>query len=382
MAVQTSELNMKTRILLLLATLAPATGLLLTSTATVALAAESNLQNTFDVSPGGKLVVAVDRGSVDVKTTEASQVAIEVTRRLDQFTDAQAAEVFNDHVVTFSHTGNEVRVHAEFKTKPAGRSNDKRSRLQVRYQISVPRQFEVDLKTAGGGIAVADLTGAVRAHTSAGSLKLGRIDGTVWGHTSGGSITMAGGTRAAVLKTSAGNIEIGEAGADVTAESSGGSITIKKAAGNLDARTSAGGIEIGQAGGEVLAKTSGGSIRVGKAAGKLVVRTSAGNLEIEDAPGPIEAHTSGGSIRAVLRRQPLGACKFTTSAGSITVSVPETIAVNLDAKTSAGQVTTDLPVTTVVRGEARRNHVQGQINGGGPALVLQSRGGSVHLKKL
>jgi hypothetical protein len=63
------------------------------------------------------------------------------------------------------------------------------------------------------------------------------------------------------------------------------------------------------------------------------------------------------------------------------VSLPKTASVDLDARASGGRVIADMPVTMVVRGDAQQGGVQGKINGGGPALVLRSSSGDIHLKE-
>src|SRR5882762_7179383 len=109
-------------------------------------AVEDRINKEFQVKPGSKLVVAVDRGSVDVKSADTDRVAIEVKRKLDKVSEAQAREIFRDHEVTLAQDGDEVRIRAQFKTK---HHTGKYSQLQVRYQITVPKKFDVDLKTAG-----------------------------------------------------------------------------------------------------------------------------------------------------------------------------------------------------------------------------------------
>ena len=58
------------------------------------------------------------------------------------------------------------------------RWNWERNRLQIKFLITVPQRYNVDLKTAGAGISVGDLEGEVRGQTSGGSLRLGRHRGT------------------------------------------------------------------------------------------------------------------------------------------------------------------------------------------------------------
>jgi hypothetical protein len=43
-------------------------------------------------------------------------------------------------------------------------------------------------------------------------------------------------------------------------------------------------------------------------------------------------------------------------------------------------VTCDLPVT--VQGRIEHSHLKGPVNGGGPAVVLRTSGGEIHIEKL
>jgi DUF4097 and DUF4098 domain-containing protein YvlB len=298
---------------------------------------EDRIQKSFNVASKGTIIIDVDRGSIDIKTADVNKVEVEVIR------EANAEAIFKEHQVNFSQEGNDVRIQSRFKGSDSGFWNRNR-RLRVRYVLSVPIQYNADLKTSGGSISLTDLNGKVRARTSGGSLNFGQIQGPVWGRTSGGNITLAGSTGTADVETSGGNLKIGEVDGPVTAKTSGGSISIKRAKG------------------EVLAETSGGSINV------------------EDALGKIQATTSGGAVSARLSHQPNGDCVLKTSGGGIDVRLGEKVAVNLDASTSGGRVISDMPVT--IQGEIKKTALKTQLNGGGPALVLHTSGGNVHIRKL
>lgn len=306
---------------------------------------EDKINRSFKVQPGGQLVVEVDRGSIEVKTTAAEEtVGVEVSRTA-RGSDTKARKVLEDHVVTASQEGDKVEVRAEFKGTKAsswfGRSPD----LQVRYVITIPRRFDVNLQTAGGNIKVADLMGKAQIRTAGGSLTLEKIEGPVVGHTSGGSIHVTG-CRATV-----------------------------------DVHTSGGGVNLSEIEGDVTARTSGGSIRVERLAGKATVRTSGGGIDIAAIKGSIDASTSGGSIKADIAEQPVGACTFKTSGGGITVELDGKVAADVDLRTSGGRVSTDFPVVTVVQGEQTKNELRGKVNGGGPLITAHTSGGSVRLQK-
>lgn len=305
---------------------------------------EDKITKSFQVQPGGQLVVMVDRGSIEVKTADGESVDIKVTRKAGG-SRTKAEKTLKDHVVTITQDGNKVEVRAEYKGgKPSGwfgRSPE----LQVSFLITVPRQFDVGLKTAGGSVKVAGLTGKVQAQSSGGSLNFTKIEGPLSGHTSGGSISVAG---------CKGQVEI---------STSGGSLTL------------------GEIEGDVTAKTSGGAIHANELTGRSIVKTSGGSIEVAGIKGSIEAGTSGGSISAELLEQPAGDCSFKTSGGGITVALGEKLAVDVDLRTSAGRVSTDFPVATVVHGEQSKNELRGKVNGGGPLITAHTSAGSIRLQK-
>lgn len=304
--------------------------------------AQGDIQRNFSVRPGGRLVMDVEPGSIEVKTTGDSRIVVDVFRRVERASDLRAEEILRQHEVNFEQQGDNLIIRAKFPYDDFRRW--RRSGLQVRYVVSIPNEFNVDLKTSGGGIRVDDLRGEVRVKTSGGGLQFGKIEGPITGHTSGGGISLAG------------------------------------CNGKVEVRTSGGGINIGSGAGELLAETSGGGITIEDFDGDAFVRTSGGAIRINRIEGSIDASTSGGPIVAALSGQPKKDCRLHTSGGGITVELDETISLNINAEASGGGVTTELPLT--VQGELRKGLLRGTLNGGGQTLILQTSGGSIHLRKL
>ena len=304
---------------------------------------EDKISKSFQVEPGGQLVINADRGSIEVKTSDASTVQVEITRKA-KGSDSKAKGVLKDHIVTTTQDANKVDVHAEYKgPKTLGWFSS--PEIQVSYVVTVPSKFNVNLRTAGGQIGVTALAGTVNANTSGGSLKFTKIEGAVSAHTSGGSITVATCT------------------------------------GKVDIHTSGGSLKLTGITGDVTAKTSGGSIEASAVTGKTFLKTSGGSIDIAGLKGSIEADTSGGSISAELLEQPTGECSLKTSGGSITIALNEKAAVDVDLHTSAGRVSTDLPVSAVIKGEQEKGVLRGKVNGGGPLVYAKTSAGSVRLKR-
>jgi hypothetical protein len=309
---------------------------------TVQAQAQGDIQRTFSVRPGGRLIMDVEPGSIEVKTGGDSRIVVDVFRRVERASDFRVEDILRQHEVNFEQQGNNVIIRAKFPYEDFRRW--RRTGLQVRYVVSIPTEFNLDLKTSGGGIRVDDLRGEVRVKTSGGGLHFGKIEGPIIGNTSGGGIALGG------------------------------------CNGKVEVKTSGGGITIGSGAGELLAETSGGGIEIANFVGDAVVRTSGGAIRINRIEGSIDASTSGGPIVAALGGQPKKDCRLHTSGGGITVELDESLALNINAEASGGGVTTELPLT--VQGELRKGLLRGTLNGGGQALILQTSGGSIHLRKL
>ena len=282
-------------------------------------------------------------GSIDVSTNDGNQVAIDVLRKIGRSKKADEEAYLRDHPVEIKQDGDTVIVRCRSKLRNSSWNFSGHMQNDVKYTITVPAKFNARLETSGGGIAVMDLTGEVKADSSAGSLKFSRLHGPLAGDTSGGGIHL------------------------IDCE------------GKIGVETSAGGITSAGGSGSLKAESSGGAISVSKFQGPANVHTSAGGITLEEVAGEIRADTSGGGIKAALPAPLAGPVKLDTSAGGITVRLAPSAAFELDAATSAGNVTSELPVT--VAGRKEHAHLKGSVNGGGHPLVLRSSGGSIHILK-
>jgi len=298
------------------------------------------IEKTFQVDFGGKLDLETDLGSIEVKAVSGKKVHVEVFKIVKGRYRDEAEEVLKDFEVRFKKIGKNVQIRGKLNHRWFRR----RHGLRVKFVVTVPEKYDVELKTSGGSISVADLEGKVHSRTSGGSLHFGSIKGPVYGKTSGGGIN---------LSDCVGDAEI---------YTSGGSISIGKVEGN------------------VIAKMSGGSIKIEHAKGNVVAKTSGGSIHVEEVMGSIDASTSGGSVTASILRQPKDRCQLKTSGGSITVYLADEIAADINASTSAGRVYSDFNITVI--GNISKNKIVGKINGGGPELYLRTSGGNIKIKKL
>ncbi|MFZ5515361.1 MAG: DUF4097 family beta strand repeat-containing protein [Candidatus Zhuqueibacterota bacterium] len=297
---------------------------------------------SFDVANGQLLFLKSDLGSVKVNTWDRREVRIEVVFDDENASRRDVERIFDNFEVTFDQDSRGVQVFGEYTGSPRWLSGF--NRVRIRFDILVPREFDLDITTSGGSIEVADLTGAIDLNTSGGSIRIGDVKGPVKANTSGGSISVAG------------------------------------ADGDVDVRTSGGSISVGETKGSIYAQTSGGGITLDRVTGNAEAYTSGGSLNFENVSGSVNGKTSGGSIYARITGKIDSECSLKTSGGGIKLILPADIAVNIDARTSGGRVSTDFPVT--VKGVIKKNELNGQVNGGGPLVFLRTSGGSISINSL
>src|SRR3989442_5995874 len=190
---------------------------------------DQNIEKEFHASTRGKLIVQADRGSIEVNSDTSDKIHVRVLRHVKGGSQAQADELFANHEVTFKQAANTVSITGRNKKDRLRFGSIRQPSLQVRYQISLPRRFDVDLKTSGGDIRLGELDGSAITRTSSGSIDLGPISGRVESSNSGGDIRIAHAGGDLVARTSSGTIKVQSASGKVEAANSGGDIRVEKA---------------------------------------------------------------------------------------------------------------------------------------------------------
>jgi hypothetical protein len=287
------------------------------------------IEKSFQVRPGGVLNFDADVGNVEIISADSDKVRVEYTleykvktaQEVNELRQKLTIEMGQTDVTTNTINENNVKVVVRLADD---RNNTLRNKVRLDFRITMPRKFNLDLRT-GGSAKVANLDGTVTALTLGGSLKLGDVTGSV------------------------------------KATSKGGSLTLSDVGGDLEARA------------------SGGSVKAGRVSGKALAVAEGGTVSMKETAELTEATANGGSVKASISKPPRAACKITANAGSIDLQLPASAAVTVDATCTAGVISSEFAVAGSGSGE--RTRLRGDINGGGPALLLRATAGSIHLRK-
>jgi hypothetical protein len=111
------------------------------------------ITKSFEVAPGGRLLLETDRGAIDVRPTD-TLTRLEVAVR-------NATGI----AVEFTQRGPDVQIHGK-ATRGFWHWSWWKFWRSPQFVVTVPRQYNIDLSTSGGAISVGDLEGEVRSRTS------------------------------------------------------------------------------------------------------------------------------------------------------------------------------------------------------------------------
>ena len=333
-----------------------------------------HIEKSAATEKGDTLYLTTPRGGITLQSWNKDEVRVEVKKMADAFTESSARELLDRAQVFIDSEGKSVRVRVE------AQGDVDWDDLDFSFTLSVPKTYNVDLHTSGGGIEVGDLEGQVLAKTAGGGIEVGQIkNGKVAVETAGGGIEVAGVQGGDCLtKTAGGGIDIGEVTGSVDAQTAGGGIDIKKVGGEVRAKTAGGGIDIGAGGTRVYAETAGGGIDIGPVQGSVEAHTAGGGIEIGPTGGDVKVETAGGGIEI---GESKGAVEAKTAGGGITVagsSGPVRVHTSgggieiakargaIDAETAGGGIDAELALTDM----AADGHCSLKTAGGDLTLYL------------
>jgi DUF4097 and DUF4098 domain-containing protein YvlB len=300
-----------------------ALGALLTAPAAVQAKITRLAEKTFTVQPGGNFKATTQGGDITIKTGDVSTVHITAKQVIRASSEQEADEILTKLTLTMEQNGNDVTAEAKYEKRSGGSWFSNWPPVNVSFEVTLPKNFNLNLNTSGGDIKAASVQGNVRARTSGGNLTFDRVDGEIDAHTSGGDIVLKEGTARAKLGTSGGDIEIDRAG------------------------------------------------------GPTEVATSGGDITINSVTQLLSATTSGGNVHATLTEPMKQDTILSTSGGDVRVRVAKGAGFELDASTSGGDVRAEGMTITIAKGGVGKSRLAGTVNGGGPRLKLRSSGGDI-----
>ena len=359
---------------------------------------ERTVQRQAPLAPGSTVVAETSFGSVMITGADVTDCNVVAKISVQAPTEEEAQEIAEQVKIKLESVGKTLTIKAEKPPKKRKRS------ISISYDITVPKQTNVECASSYGAIKLTDIDGNVKGKTSSGSITAENIQGSAQLNTSFGSITCKG--------ISGDNINIKSSSGSITAESIEGSFQLETSFGSIACKDISGG--------DVKLKTSSGNIKLSKAScGDCDVHTSYGSITTDNLKGnSLKLHSGSGSINVtesfaetadvstsygrITCRQltttdltaksgsgnidiicsDLAPAEITanvvTSYGSIDFVTPPDFTGQVDLSTGFGSIRTDLPIT--ISGEISKKKLTGTIGQGNGKLYLKTSSGSIRIR--
>jgi len=269
-------------------------------------------EKTFNISEGKLLKLDAASGDVIVRTWDKPQVYVKILgnskaeRKVDFSFNAtdEYVEIIADHPHSFFNWfGNGIR---------------------MKFEITVPSTFNTKIKSSGGDIKLAGITGDQR------------------------------------MKTSGGDVSVMDINGNLTISTSGGDVTTTNTKGTTDL------------------STSGGDVKSTDFEGDLRASTSGGDIILRGQDSKVYAHTSGGDVTLNYKGKNKG-IDIGTSGGSITLRLPDDFNASAKLSTSGGSISCNLKTTNISK--ITSSKFEADINNGGNRLVARTSGGDIEVLK-
>lgn len=383
---------------------------------------------TFDLSApaqnGGTLVLDLSTGgSVIINSWDKPQVLVHA---------ALAGRDWKRTRVKLTPESGSARLESYY----SGAGNNSSS--SHTFNITVPRNYDVRVSSAGGGISITGLNGTFRGHTGGGEISISNSSGEADLRTGGGEVHIVGSRLDGSVSTGGGAVRIesvtgglkGYSGSGPVISSKSGGVSITKAGGTnvvavagTDDRSGtttttyvkggtgystsfgADGIRVSSAGGALSVPsapngahvaTGGGDVRIGQSGGEVYASTGGGSVDIGPASGSVEALTGAGDVTIELEGSSGHSVYAQTGHGQIVLMIPKNLNAVLELESAytnnlghKTRIVSDIPLRTTEttnwddsEGTPRRYiRVQQTVGSGGPVIKVKAVNGDVILRE-
>lgn len=166
----------------------------------------------FDLDTGGRIeVIGWDRQLISVEVLKGGRDADECR-------------------VDFQETGSGLKITSEYV------GNGHNYSTNFSFVVRVPRRFDLEFDSMGGGIHICGVEGRISGKTMGGGLNLNNLGGTINLLTMGGGITLTNSELEGKVETMGGRVLIENVVGDVRGSTMGGDV-VRRNTGNRTGRT-------------------------------------------------------------------------------------------------------------------------------------------------
>ncbi len=158
---------------------------------------EETFKKRLDCKDKSLITVKNSNGLIEITSWENDEVEIVAYKRVNG-RSSSASKLMERIEIEVTQEGSEITIETIVPQRLGGGDGffswifgDDHSSYSVKYEIKVPQQSDLDIKTTNGKIIAENIDGRLRLHTTNGKIKADNIQGLVRSHTTNGSINVS-----------------------------------------------------------------------------------------------------------------------------------------------------------------------------------------------
>jgi hypothetical protein len=327
------------------------------------------------LQPGTLVRLETSRGDISVDGSgDEKQLRVVVRKTGYAMSEDEARSRASSSAVQVQQTGTEVSLQAN----PSG---GRRSSTRISFEVHLPRNVVLDLRTARGDVHVSGVAGNVAANVSRGDVEI---------RDTGGDVRTDIGRGDARITSAKGNVHVSGKGSEIEIEDVAGAATIDgEFYGPITARNVAKGarfvsshtdLTIGGLPGRMTVES--GDLQVEHAAGPFLLTTKDKVINLDDVSGRVRVENKRGSLSLRLTAAPKEEIDLTNDSGAIELAVPAKSAFEISAFSRSGEIENELNDSglkvTQDKGDSR---LDGKLGAKGPKITLNTSYGPIRLRR-
>ncbi|HET9325502.1 MAG TPA: M56 family metallopeptidase [Candidatus Eisenbacteria bacterium] len=230
-----------------------------------------------------------------------------------------------------------------------------------RFEIQVPRKYDIRLRSAGGDLTLSNLEGDFRGQTGGGEIVIENVRGYASLSTGGGEVHVSDSHLRGSVSTGGGEVLLSGVSGGLRGSSGSGPVVYGE---DGSARTTdlsdveveddeiqvarpdkAGFLHVSRAGGDVhldeapkgaRISTGGGDVTVGRSGGTIDADTGGGDIEIGPSSGSVSARTGAGRVRVTIVRgsSPEHSVEISSGSGPAVIELPADLSARFEIETA------------------------------------------------
>jgi DUF4097 and DUF4098 domain-containing protein YvlB len=268
-------------------------------------------------------------GKIIIKSHSEGEITIDAFKVIKTRSLEKAEDLADQINIEIKKDGEEVDIQTEYPRGVFRRGIS----CWVNYEISVPPETRLNIKTTSADVKVEDIQEKVRINTVSGDVEVESIKGGIDFSSVSGDFYLLDIRGDLLLEGTSSDMKLERIKGDVRIDCVSGDLILQEISGDIEAST------------------------------------SSGDMEVEQSQGELDLITISGDVEVRTEISAEGEYTIETTSGEVTLHIPEDSNARLKCESQSGSISARIPLKVL---STSRRYVEGELGSGGSSRIFLS----------